>query len=233
MKTPTLFLLLAFGALPWCPAGAATTVVGLEMTPVAIAQITPTQVIFPAGAPYFSPALFVGGNTRAGGSPSRLVFEFSLTGIAQAGDIQSAKFSATAFGGSRGKGTLSYALFGYAGTGTPDLNTGAAGTQLAGPFRYNIDFDSSADLTQIDVTDFVRSLVASSATHAGFVFRDIDTPANFRTDEQYIVVQNSPSWAGDVPPYLSLTLVPEPQVCQLMAAAACAVALRRRRVLRW
>jgi hypothetical protein len=228
MKTPTLFWLLAFGALPLCPAGAATTV-GLEKTAVAIAQITTTQLILPAGAPGYYPALFVGGDTSAGGSPSRLVFEFSLAGIAQAADVLDAKFSATAFGGSRAMGTLSYALFGYAGTGIVDLSTGAAGTQVAGPFSYDIDQWQSANLTNIDVTDFVRSLVSSGATHAGLVFRDVNTPANFITDQQYIVVQDSPSWGGDVPPGLSLTLVPEPQVYQLMALVACAAVLRRRR----
>ncbi|MCU0779731.1 MAG: hypothetical protein MUF04_01365 [Akkermansiaceae bacterium] len=231
MKRRTFPVLLAFCSLPWCSVGAANVVVELEKAPVAIAQITPTQVILPAGAPgYYYPSLFVGGDTTAGGSPSRLVFEFSLAEIARAGDIESARFSATAFGGSRAMGTLNYALFGYAATGSPDLGTGTAGTQLAGPFSYDIDFWGYADLTQIDVTDFVRSLVASGATHAGLVFRDINTPANFRTDQAYIVVQDSPYWAGDVPPKLALTLVPEPQVCQLIAAVACAAALRRRRV---
>lgn len=231
MKTHRFLPIPALLFIPWLAAHAASPVVELQLSPTAIARITPTEVIPPAGAEgNYYPAMQVAGDTTAGGSPSRLVFEFPLGGLADVGFIRSAAFSATAFGGAAGMGVLTYALFGYEGTGGPGLDSGAAGTQLAGPFTYHINSSVSADLRNLDVTDFIRSLVASGASHAGFVFRDINTPPDFRTPQQYIVVQDSPYWAGDVPPSLTLTIIPEPQALQLSAALGCLLAARRRRV---
>ena len=156
--------------------------------------------------------------------------EFSLGQVSSADDILSATFSATAFGGARGSGTLQYSLFGYVGSGTLDLTSGTGGQFLAGPFEYDIDRFGGADLSNIDVTQFIRSMAFSGEHYAGFVFRDVNTPPNFASDRQLIVVQDSPFWAGDVPPSLTLQVVPEPSaaVVLLVAGTTCSF-LRKRR----
>ena len=232
---PSLFCCVTLAlCLAFAPAiQAATTVT--SKSPSAIAQITSTQVIFPGGAPTYFPYMTVRGDTSGQGLASRLVFEFSLADIARAEDLVSAKFNAKTLGGEMGGGyfgiQLDYALFGYAGTGTPGLASGAAGDYLAGTFSYKINSYPSiqGNLNDIDVTAFVRQMVADGASYAGFVLRDINTAPNTLTDGQYVVVQDSPGWANDTPPSLVLTVVPEPHVAGLAVVGAAIGLLRRPR----
>jgi hypothetical protein len=207
---------------------AASVVVGL--TPAVFGQITPSQVITPAS---HIPYLGVQGDNREDPFPSRLVIEFSLAGIPSSIEVLSAKFSATGFGGSlSGPSALKMSLFGYAGSGLVNLDTGidpgtgaSIGPVLSGPFTIN-SF-TSPNLSNIDVTSYIRSLIDAGATHAGFMFRAVDTPVDAVTRTQYIVVQDVAAWAGDTPPALSLTLVPEPST-SLLAIATGVLLLRRR-----
>ncbi len=160
---------------------------------------------------------------------SRVVIEFVLPSLSSPSDIASASLGITKFGGSRGMGQLEYRLFGYAGTGSFTLDSGAAGVEIAGPFYYDIDIASPQNLSNLDVTQFVRDMVQAGATHAGFSLRDTNTPANFYTDRQYIVVQKSPSWAGDTPPVLTLQVVPEPSTTLLVCVGSILMLRRRRR----
>ena len=166
----------------------------------------------------------------AGFEPARLVFEFALPSVTNPAGIASAVLNLKSFGGSRGDGMLEYRIFGYTGTGTPTLTTGSGGVQLAGPFYYDIDIFTPANLSGLDVTEFVRSMATSGATYVGFSLRDTNTPANFNTDSQYVVVQNSPFWANDTPPNLTLQVVPEPSAMALTCFAFSSMLLRRKRL---
>jgi hypothetical protein len=209
----------------------ASVITGIVLPPHTIGEISQTTITLRPGTEgNFSPVLHVSGDTRTGGSSSRIAMEFALSGISNAETIESATFSATSFGGERREGLLQYALFGYPGSGILELWSGTEGQLLAGPFEYDIDL-SSPGLINIDVTAFVKSMVSAGGGYAGFVFRDVNTPPNFATDRQLIVVQDSPLWGGDVPPSLSVTLVPEPAGPLLCALGALAYGLRRRRPL--
>ena len=207
----------------------------LPLGPAVAAQITPRQVI-PPGSPVNQPSLIVHGDATDDPTPSRIVIEFSISGIGSSDDVVSAVFGATTFGGAvNGASPLKYSLFGYAGTGLVDLNTGidpgtgASGQLLAGPFSYNFVGGPSPNLNNIDVTLFIKSLVQAGATHAGFMLRAVDTQPGTRTINQFIVVQNTSTWAGDVPPSLSLGIVPEPSSTALLALGAATLLRRRRR----
>jgi hypothetical protein len=199
------------------------------LSPDAIGQISPTEVTFPAGGPNFYPGLYVGGNTFEGGAPTRIAMEFPIGDIADLNNITAVTFGATTFGGARGSGLLQYSLFGYFGSGLLGLDSGLGGQFLAGPFQYDIDFSAGADLSNIDVTHFIRSAVMAGEDYAGFVLRDVNTAPNFATDRQLIVVQDSPSWGGDVPPTLTITAIPEPSTSLLALLGLSLIALRRRR----
>jgi hypothetical protein len=205
--------------------GAGTVV---KLAPAAIAQISSTTIQAPAGAPGYYPALQVAGSTSGVVDLSRVVIEFALPSVSSPADIAAASVSITTYGGSRGMGQLEYRLFGYAGTGSFTLGSGAAGVELAGPFFYDIDIARPQSMQGLDVTQFVRDMVQAGATHVGFSLRDTNTPANFYTDMQNIVVQDSPFWANDVPPSLSLQVVPEPSTA-VLACLATTLVLRRRR----
>jgi hypothetical protein len=84
------------------------------------------------------------------------------------------------------------------------------------------------NLQNINVTSFIKSLVEAGATHAGFMFRDVETADGARTINHFIVVQDTTTWAGDTPPSLALTLIPEPSTAVLSIGAAVLL-LRRRR----
>jgi hypothetical protein len=209
-----------------------TTVVSLG--PATAAQITPSQVI-PPGSPVNQPYLTVHGDATEDPFPSRIVIEFAITGIGSSADVVSAVFGATSFGGSiNGASRLRFSLFGYAGTGVVNLDTGidpdtgASGQLLAGPFSYNSVGGANPNLQNINVTSFIKSLVEAGATHAGFMFRDVETADGARTINHFIVVQDTTTWAGDTPPSLALTLIPEPSTAVLSIGAA-ALLLRRRR----
>jgi MYXO-CTERM domain-containing protein len=159
--------------------------------------------------------------------------EFALASVSSGGNITSAYLDVTRFGGQRWQGELQYRLFGYSGTGSLDLNSGLGGLELAGPFFYDIDIPSS-NLIHADVTSYLRSLVTMGATHVGFSFRDTFTAPNFGTDGQYLVVQDSPFWAGDVPPKLTIVqeINPVPEPTGVFTGLLClglATARRRRR----
>jgi hypothetical protein len=205
--------------------------VAMQLDPAAIAQISPTTIQAPYGAPGFYPTLQVAGSNSSGVEPSRVVIEFALPVLGSPSDIAAASLGITKLGGSRGMGQLEYRIFGYAGTGSFTLDTGAAGSEIAGPFYYDIDISSSQNMSNLDVTQFVRDMVQAGATHVGFSLRDTNTPDNFYTDMQSIVVQDSPFWAGDVPPVLTLQVVPEPS-SPLLAGVAATLLLRRRRYRR-
>jgi hypothetical protein len=201
----------------------------MQFGPVAVAQISATTILPPYGGPGFYPTLQVTGSNSGVVERSRVVIEFALPSMNSPSDIAAASLSLTKFGGSRGLGQLEYRLFGYVGTGSFTLDTGAAGVELAGPFYYDIDIGSSQNLSGLNVTQFVRDMVQAGATHVGFSLRDTNTADNFYTDSQSIVVQDSPFWAGDVPPLLSLQVVPEPSASLLACVAAATLLLRRRR----
>lgn len=209
------------------PAPGATIV--YQLGTATAAQISPTTIRFPYGAPGYYPTLDVGGSNSAVIERTRLVLEFALPNVSNPADITTATLGLKTFGGSSGQGQLEYRIFGYAGTGSLGLDTGAAGLELAGPYYYRINFSVPPNLSAINVTEFVRSMVAAGATHAGFSVRDTNTPAGFYTDRQSIVVQDSPSWAGDVPPVLTVEVVPEPSSYSLACMAAATLLLRRRR----
>jgi hypothetical protein len=205
--------------------------VAVNLAPSTFGQITPSQVITPASnVPYLS----VQGDAREDPFPSRIVIEFPLAAIAGSGQVINAKFSALGFGGNlSGPSQLKMSLFGYAGTGSVNLETGidpltgaSIGSALAGP--YTINSFTSPNLSNINVTLFIQALIDSGATHAGFMFRAVDTPDNTNTRVQYIVVQDVAAWGGDIPPSLSLTVVPEPST-PLLSVVAVALLLRRRR----
>jgi hypothetical protein len=213
-------------------AWASTTVVSLG--PATVAQITPSLVI-PPGSTFNQPSLAIHGDATEDPFPSRIVIEFAITGIGGPADVVSAVFGATSFGGSiNGAARLKFSLFGYAGNGVVNLDTGidpdtgASGQLLAGPFSYNSVGGAYPNLQNIDVTSFIKSLVEAGATHAGFMFRDVETADGARTINHLIVVQNTTRYPGLTPPSLALTLIPEPSTAVLSIGAA-ALLLRRRR----
>jgi len=210
------------------PLATASTVV-LEIGPSTYGQVSPEAVIVP---PITQAHAVITGDTRPGGSPSRIAVEIPLPEIVSSADVVSAVFFARGFGGSAGP-TLRWSIFGYAGTGVIGLDAGIdpdngepAGPQIAGPFTLNLSLQPP--IGNLDVTDFIRSLVDAGATHAGFMFRDTNTPDNTRTGSQFIVVQDSPNWGGDIPPSLTLTLIPEPTTPLLAMLSGGLLMFRRR-----
>lgn len=212
-------------ALPAMGAGVLT-----QLAPTAIARITPTTIQAPYGASgnYYPTLDVAGSNNSSVIERSRVVIEFALPSLSNPSDVAAASLNITKFGGRRGMGQLEYRIFGYSGTGSFSLNTGSAGIEVAGPFYYDIDTSSTQDMRGLDVTQLVRDLVQAGATHAGFSLRDTNTRADFFTDQQSIVVQDSPYWANDVPPTLDLQVVPEPS-SPLLACFAATLLLRRKR----
>ncbi len=200
-----------------------------QINSAVIAQISPTAITYPAGSPGFYPAMVVKGSTSEVTPATRIAMEFALPLFASAGEVENAILSVTKFGGERGLGELEYRLFGYSGTGALSLISGIGGQELAGPFFYDIDIGRPQNLTNLDVTGFIRSLVGTGATHVGFSFRDTNTAANYYTDGQYLVVQDSPSWGGDIPPKLTITQAPEPgALAYLLLASGCFLFNRKR-----
>lgn len=226
----TSLLLPVIGGLAACSIGQAAAVAvavesSLTLLPTAIGGITGGTVLPP---PEGYPAMTIGGNTREGEFPQYLALEFALPAQVSEDAILKADFSAIAFGGSRVQGTLTYGLFGYSGTGEITPDSGAFAQFLGGPFEYDIDFSEYRDLGPIDVTDFVRYLLVGGKSHAGFIFKDIDTPPDFQTDRQDIVVQESTTWAGAIPPSLTLHLIPEPSLPMLCVVGAVALIIFKR-----
>jgi hypothetical protein len=206
----------------WIPAAVAIALTALPVASSA-AAVTATfaNTVIDNGGDGFdtinSSALFAGFVDTSAKQISRGILEFPLSTFADGtAAVASLELVQVSFGSASTQGA---AVYGYSGDGLPSLDDASAGSLLG----QLVPSNSGNGPRSLDVSGFVSGLLASGASHAGFVLR-------FPVEQTYVapfnggtmfVSTNFTQWAdlgGTVKPQLAVVLVPEPRTWTLFAA---------------